>query len=208
MYRTIAHLITMAAVVAASLLAQVDTGVLSGHVYDNTGAVVPDAQVKLKNLANNYSLVLTTNTAGLYVSPALPTGPYRIDVAHAGFQPQARQLTLNLSERLAVDFSLSVGAVNESVTCRLSALSCRPKIRQSACCGQTVRSGTCPTTGGCSPRSSGTAPASCPRMPNRELSLCRISAAIPAAVSMELHFRTITSSSTGFRTTRITRATA
>ena len=107
---------TWTACMATALLAQVDTGVLSGRVYDNTGAVMPDARVKLKNLASNYSLELTTNSAGLYVSPALPTGPYRIDVDHAGFQPQARQLTLNLSERLAVDFSLTVGVVSDSVT--------------------------------------------------------------------------------------------
>jgi len=119
MHQTIRQILTTTALLAVfslALLAQVDTGVISGHVYDNSGAAVPNVRVKLKNLASNYSLELATNTAGLYVSPALPTGPYRIDVELTGFQPQARQLTLNLSERLAIDFSLVVGSLNESVT--------------------------------------------------------------------------------------------
>ena len=104
------------AVLAAALQGQVDTGVLSGHVLDNTGAVVPGAKIHLLNTGTNYTLDLTTNADGLYVSPPLPPGNYRLEVSQSGFQPEAKLLALHLSERLAVDFNLKLGAVTESVT--------------------------------------------------------------------------------------------
>ena len=100
----------------AGLLAQVDTGVLSGTIFDNTNAVVPGVKVTLTNIGTNYSLELETNAAGLYVSPPLPPGKYRIEVRLEGFQPAAKEIQLNLSERLAVDFTLQLGVVTETVT--------------------------------------------------------------------------------------------
>ena len=101
---------------AAGLLAQVDTGVLSGTIFDNTDAVVPGVKVALTNIGTNYSLELESNAAGLYVSPPLPPGKYRIEVSQEGFQAAAKEIQLNLSERLAVDFTLQIGVVTESVT--------------------------------------------------------------------------------------------
>ena len=101
---------------ATGLIAQVDTGVLSGTIFDNTDAVVPGVKVALTNIGTNYSLELETNAAGLYVSPPLPPGKYRIDVSLEGFQAAAKEIQLNLSERLAVDFTLQLGVVTETVT--------------------------------------------------------------------------------------------
>ena len=94
---------------AAALIAQVDTGVLSGTIFDNTDALVPGVKVTLTNIGTNYNLELETNAAGLYVSPPLPPGKYRIEVNQEGFQPAAKEIQLNLSERLAVDFTLQLG---------------------------------------------------------------------------------------------------
>jgi outer membrane receptor protein involved in Fe transport len=98
------------------LAAQVDTGILSGRVTDNSGLVVPGAKVVVLNTGTNYRLQLATNTDGLYVSPPLPGGQYRIEVSVQGFQTAVKQIGLNISERLAVDFTLRVGPVTETVT--------------------------------------------------------------------------------------------
>ena len=101
---------------AALLQGQVDTGVLSGRVFDNTGAAVPGAKIHLVNTGTNYTLDLTTSADGLYVSPPLPPGNYRLEASHTGFQTEAKQLSLHLSERLAVDFNMKLGSMTESVT--------------------------------------------------------------------------------------------
>jgi hypothetical protein len=100
---------------AATLSAQVDTGVLSGTVSDGSGAVIPGANVEVLNTATNYRLTRETNASGLYVSPPLPPGPYRITISSEGFRTVAKEVALNLSERIAVDFELEIGAVAESI---------------------------------------------------------------------------------------------
>ncbi|MDE0124977.1 MAG: TonB-dependent receptor [Bryobacterales bacterium] len=100
---------------SATLIAQVDTGVLNGTVSDGSGAVIPGANVEVLNTATNYRLTRETNASGLYVSPPLPPGPYRITVSTEGFRTAAKEVALNLSERIAVDFELEVGAVAESI---------------------------------------------------------------------------------------------
>ena len=81
--------------VATTVVAQVDTGVLSGTVFDNSDAVVPGVKVNLTNIGTNYSLELETNAAGLYVSPPLQPGTYRIEVRQEGFQPVAKEIQLS-----------------------------------------------------------------------------------------------------------------
>ncbi len=99
-----------------SLTAQVDTGVLTGYVYDDSGAVIPATAVVVRNAGINYEVSLETNATGLYVSPPLPPGTYRLTVQQAGFSTAVKEVSLHLSERLAVDFTLQVGAVAETVT--------------------------------------------------------------------------------------------
>lgn len=95
---------------------QVDTGVLTGIIRDKGGAVIANAKVTIRNAGTNTQVELATNNDGIFVSPPLPSGSYRVDVAQPGFRPAARVLPLNVSERLALDFTLELGTVNESVT--------------------------------------------------------------------------------------------
>ena len=41
-----------------SLTAQVDTGVLTGYVYDDSGAVIPGTAVVVRNTVTNYEVGL------------------------------------------------------------------------------------------------------------------------------------------------------
>jgi len=95
---------------------QVDTGVLTGVVHDHGGGVVPAAKVVIRNAGTSAVVELVTNSDGLFVSPPLPSGSYVVEVSLSGFKKAARALPLNVSERLAVNFTLELGAVNESVT--------------------------------------------------------------------------------------------
>lgn len=104
------------ALLSVILSAQVDTGVLSGTVYDNSGAVIPAAVVNVRNVGTNYTLDLVTSEKGLYVSPPLPPGTYRITVKLDGFLPAAKEVQLSLAERLNINFSLQLGGVTEKIT--------------------------------------------------------------------------------------------
>ena len=101
---------------AATLaLAQVDTGTISGLVHDPSGAAIPGVQVSIRDEATGLATDVTTNEAGLYVSPPLRAGSYVVEAKANGFAPAANRVRLDLSQRLEVDFNLTVGAVNESV---------------------------------------------------------------------------------------------
>lgn len=115
-FARLAVFVTILLASLGSLTAQVDTGVLTGYVYDDSGAVIPGTAVVVRNTGTNYEVGLETNATGLYVSPPLTPGTYRLTVQQAGFATALKEVSLHLSERLAVDFTLQVGTVAETVT--------------------------------------------------------------------------------------------
>jgi hypothetical protein len=95
---------------------QVDTGVFTGSITDSSGAGVARAKITVRNAATNIHIEVATNAAGIYNTPPLPPGNYRVEVQQGGFKTAARLVPLNVSERLAVNFTLEIGALSESVT--------------------------------------------------------------------------------------------
>ena len=111
-------LVVFALFLAASLLnAQVVvTGSLSGTVTDQTGAVIPGAQVKVVSEDTGTTYNLTTNEAGLYRQAALPAGFYRVEVTAPGFRRAVvRKIKVDVGTPAVTDVSLEVGATTESV---------------------------------------------------------------------------------------------
>ena len=83
-----------AAVLSASLVcapfalhAQGTTASLSGTVTDSSGAVVPNANIVLKNQASGDTRKGKSNGAGDFTFSAVPVGNYEVDVQVPGFQP-------------------------------------------------------------------------------------------------------------------------
>ena len=78
----------VAFLLAAGLLnAQVIvTGSLSGTVTDQTGAVVPGAQVRIVSEERGTVYNLTSSEAGAYFQANLPSGFYRVEVTSQGFR--------------------------------------------------------------------------------------------------------------------------
>ncbi|MGH9351173.1 MAG: carboxypeptidase regulatory-like domain-containing protein, partial [Terriglobia bacterium] len=103
--------------VAPMVMAQiVDTGTISGVVRDNTGGVIPRAQVTLLDIDTGLSQKTATNVHGLYVSPPLPAGNYEVEVEAHGFAKAAEHIRLDVAQRVEVDVVLSVGSTMQSVT--------------------------------------------------------------------------------------------
>src|SRR5262245_19265699 len=96
---------------------QTGTSVISGFVKDGTGAALPGATVKVINVETGVSVDLTTNEEGVYRAAALVPGQYRIETSLDGFETSMRgPITLQISQTIAIDFTLGIGRQQESVT--------------------------------------------------------------------------------------------
>ena len=102
---------------AGSALAQSPNGTISGTVFDPTGKVIAGAEVTVVNDATRVQNYTKTNSDGLFVLPNLPPGSYRLQVARPGFKTLIKpDITLNVQDALAINFTLPIGAISETVT--------------------------------------------------------------------------------------------
>ncbi|MDQ6665211.1 MAG: carboxypeptidase-like regulatory domain-containing protein, partial [Acidobacteriota bacterium] len=107
---------------AIPLLAQVDTGAVSGVVTDRSGSVVPAAHLRITQVDTNAQTEIDTNESGFYSAPALRPGRYEISVVKEGFRPQKSQaFDLRVQDRADVNFQLDLGATSSEITVSASA---------------------------------------------------------------------------------------
>src|SRR5258708_31847673 len=98
-------------------IGQTETATISGLITDDTGAVVPGAEVKLESNERGIANSATTNSAGIYVFASVQPGQYQIRVDKAGFkQVDFLGLIVNVQDHIEQNFRLQVGSVSESVT--------------------------------------------------------------------------------------------
>src|SRR5262245_35305187 len=71
----------------ATVLAQAaSTAQIDGLVRDQTGAILPGAEISVTQTDTGLSRSTLTNETGTYVLTNLPTGPYRLEVSLPGFR--------------------------------------------------------------------------------------------------------------------------
>jgi hypothetical protein len=100
----------------AALQAQiVETGVITGVVKDNTGAVIPNAPVVVRNNETGLTTSSTSNAQGLYVSPPLNPGDYTVEISVPGFKKEVEKVRLEVGQRVSVDAALALGATSETI---------------------------------------------------------------------------------------------
>jgi hypothetical protein len=117
-------LAALLAICATNISAQNVTGTILGTVSDSKGGVVPNVAVTITN-ADEKVIVRTVSTDdhGEFVVPLLPVGRYDVSAEIKGFKKAIRSgVVLNVDDRLAVNFSLEIGSVSESVSVEASAL--------------------------------------------------------------------------------------
>jgi carboxypeptidase family protein/TonB-dependent receptor-like protein len=102
---------------ALPLLAQSPNGVLNGLVVDPSNQVIVGADIVCVNDVTGVQYAAKTNGEGIYVLPSLPPGPYRLQVSKVGFKTLIKpDIILNVQDALAINFTLPVGALSETVT--------------------------------------------------------------------------------------------
>ena len=97
--------------------AQQLTGTISGTAYDQSGAVVPKANVVLKNEASGDVRTTVTGTDGHFVITAVQPGSYSIEVSAAGFSSwQENNIVMNTGDSRDVpNIKLNVGGNSTQV---------------------------------------------------------------------------------------------
>lgn len=105
-------------VLASSLPAQKISATLTGIVSDPSNAVVPNAQVKLRNESSGSERVSVTNGEGYFAFAGVDVGDYsyELSVTAPGFHAyKAPGVTLSGSEERNVNVTLQLGSESETV---------------------------------------------------------------------------------------------
>ena len=101
---------------ALSAFAQSNQGTITGTVSDPAGAVVPTAQIEIKNTDTGVIYRGGTSGTGNFVLP-VPTGTYQISVTAAGFKKYVQENVQVVSATdTRKDVRLELGAATETVT--------------------------------------------------------------------------------------------
>jgi len=102
---------------ALPAVAQTTAGQITGIVTDPTAAPVPGAMVVAKNANTGVTRQSSTNEAGNYSVPLLEPGVYAVTIQKDGFRVSERSgITLSVNTTVRLDFTLTLGAVSESVS--------------------------------------------------------------------------------------------
>src|SRR5260370_26846794 len=98
-------------------LAQTEAAGVYGRVTDQSGAVIVDAEVEIKNVETNQSVTVKTNRDGLYTIPSLHPGHYLISARKPGFKTvTVTELELNIHDNVGRNFALPIRSIAETVT--------------------------------------------------------------------------------------------
>ncbi len=118
-------LFCLAAVAALALTAApaahaqgVTSGAISGRVTDSQGGALPGATVAAVHAPTGTRYAVVTRPDGSYLIAAVRVGgPYTTSASLEGFTTQEKtELSVSLGQELQVDFTLDIGAIDETVT--------------------------------------------------------------------------------------------
>ena len=105
----------------ASVWAQV-TAQISGSVQDQTGALLPGAEITVTQIETGVTRTTITNENGYYVLPNLALGPYRLEAGLPGFRTFVQTgIVLQVGSNPLLNVTLQVGEVSEQVEVQANA---------------------------------------------------------------------------------------
>jgi Carboxypeptidase regulatory-like domain len=110
--------LTITTLLVTTIHAQVATANLSGTVEDSSGAVISGARVTLSDQTSDYARTTSTNVAGFFIFPAVPSSTYTLTVDANGFKSFVENnIHLDPGYNLALShIQLAVGANSQTVT--------------------------------------------------------------------------------------------
>jgi hypothetical protein len=98
-----------------------DLSEVAGSVTDPSGAVIPKANITLREVTGKSIDNTQTDESGRFKIAALPPGRYELQITAQGFQKTSSQIELQARDLALVSPVLSVGSTSETVTVEASA---------------------------------------------------------------------------------------
>ncbi len=96
-------------------VAQTVRGSVSGVVRDPSGAVVPGAEVVLRQPDTNRTRTLSSDPEGEFAFALLPPGGYELEIRREGFHVGNHSLVLQLNQNVRIEHELAVAGAAEVV---------------------------------------------------------------------------------------------
>src|SRR5438093_3995792 len=112
----------LSVVTCATAAGQGATAQISGTVKDQSGAVLPGAEITATQTETGAGRMALSDETGSYVLPNLPVGPYKLEVSLPGFRTFVQSgIVLQVSSSTVVNPVLNVGQVSETVEVQANA---------------------------------------------------------------------------------------
>src|SRR5919108_3246727 len=103
-------LLSLVVLLPIEISAQSTNATLDGTVLDQSGAVIPGAELTLINVATGFEARFTSNERGEFTFRNLTPGTYDLKVAKQGFQNYLQKgIILTINANVRVDATLTVG---------------------------------------------------------------------------------------------------
>ncbi len=99
-----------------------NAGTVSGTISDPNNAVVPNANVVIKNAVTGFQRTTATDDEGVYSFGNVPPNNYQIIVSANGFQDTAQNIVVRNSVPMQVPISLAISGTNATVTVNAAAI--------------------------------------------------------------------------------------
>jgi hypothetical protein len=106
----------------ATLASAQSTAQISGTIRDQSGAVLPGADVTVTQTNTGASRSVVSNADGFYTVTNLPLGPYRVEANLSGFQAYSRTgLSLQVGADVVMNIVMGLSDITETVSVTASA---------------------------------------------------------------------------------------
>ncbi len=100
---------TFAALLTISSYAQVGGSAMTGTVTDDSGAVIPKAQISIEDVSTGSVRTVLTDKNGFYTAPNLLPSNYEISASAQGFSTVVRDVMLTVGAQQVLNITMKVG---------------------------------------------------------------------------------------------------
>jgi hypothetical protein len=102
---------------SSTVFGQISSGTFYGQIQDQSGAMVSDVHVSVRQQNTGFVRSTATDASGSYRVPDLAPGVYSLSAERTGFRTfVASNVTLEINQHARLDFQLEIGPARESIT--------------------------------------------------------------------------------------------